>query len=74
MTQGVCAQCRRIPHWDEISLEQEHPTCWARRVWNDWSPHQRAEFAGAIQVGLDSMRGAGDGTDARKRRPTQGPN
>jgi hypothetical protein len=42
---------------------------WAARVWDGWSPHARAEFAGALESLLYLIRGAGDGQPAAHRRP-----
>lgn len=41
---------------------------WARAVWESWTPHERAEFAGALESLEESLKGAGDGTSAQHRR------
>lgn len=53
--------------WDDDDDDGESPWGWARRVWEGWTPAERAEVAGALESLLDELRGAGDGSFARRR-------
>ncbi len=45
---------------------------WARGVWEGWSPSERREVAGALELLMLDMRGAGDGSNASHRRYADG--
>lgn len=62
----VCRRCRELAAVHAAEPDEAKRE-WAANVWAAWTPHERAEVAGALESLLASVRGGGHGVFARGR-------
>ena len=62
----LCKPCHELA--STFAAEPEEPArVWAQRVWDHWTPAERAEVAGALDSWLEKLRGGGQGATALHR-------